>query len=300
MNDDKATLQAILKVNDVELLNGLSRHSNPKIRLYAVKSFTNNFKDEYNPILKDIALTDENKNICLEATGAITNPYDLMEIADKNDDCDIRALALNLIPASRLLDGFLFVHNSNRQSLNFKKKLKSLALNEKDDEIRHIAISKLDDKETLDNIASLENDDSEFAKRRLNSLFEDIKRIDNELLLKKLISSKDSDVSYIAQKTFDDWINSQKHIDEISRISDIEKLKSIINDDFNYYVRCEAEGRLERLLFNIRLDEINEKSNQEKLIDIVKDDTFPLEIRNKALSRVNDLKFKESYKILLD
>ena len=175
-----------------------------------------------------------------------------------------------------------------------------MALNEKDDEIRHIAISKLDDKETLDNIASLENDDSEFAKRRLNSLFEDIKRIDNELLLKKLISSKDSDVSYIAQKTFDDWINSQKHIDEISRISDIEKLKSIINDDFNYYVRCEAEGRLERLLFNIRLDEINEKSNQEKLIDIVKDDTFPLEIRNKALSRVNDLKFKESYKILLD
>lgn len=300
LNDDKATLQTILQVNDVELLKELSRHLNPKIRLYAIKSFSNNFKDEYNSILKDIALRDESKNVCLEATGAITNHYDLMEIADKNDDCDIRALALNLIPASRLLDGFLFVHNSNRQSLDFKQKLKSLALNEKDDEIRHIAISKLDDKETLDSIASLENDDSEFAKRRLDSLFEDIKRIDNELLLKKLISSKDSDVSYIAQKTFDDWIDSQKHIDEISRISDIEKLKSIINDDFNYYVRCEAEGRLERLLFNIRLDEINEKSNQDKLIDIVKDETFPLEIRNKALSRVNDLKFKESYKILLD
>ena len=300
LDDGRATLQAILKVNDVELLKELSMHSNPKIRLYAVKSFTNNFKDQYNSILRDIALTDENKNICLEATGSITNPYDLMEIADKNDDRDIRALALKIIPTSRLLDNFLFVHNSNRQSLNFKQKLRSLALNEKDDEIRHIAISKLDDKETLDNISSFENDDSEFAKRRLNSLFEDIKGIDNELLLKKLISSKDSDVSYIAQKTFDDWINSQKHIDEISRISDIEKLKSIINDDFNYYVRCEAEGRLERLLFNIRLDEINEKTNQDKLMDIVKDETFPLEIRNKAFSKVNDVKFREKYKLLLD
>ena len=172
-----------------------------------------------------------------------------------------------------------------------------MALNEVDDEIRHIAISKLDDKETLDNISSLEKDDSEIAQRRLNSLFEDIKRIDNELLLKKLISSGDSDVSYIAQKTFDDWINSQKHIDEISRISDIEKLKSIIDDDFNYYVRCEAEGRLERLLFNIRLDEINEKTNQDKLMDIVKDETLPLEIRNKAFSKVNDEKFRKDYKI---
>ena len=297
LDDGRATLQAILKVNDVELLKELSMHSNPKIRLYAVKSFTNNFKDQYNSILRDIALTDENKDVCLEATGAITNPYDLMEIADKNDDGDIRSLALKIIPTSRLLDNFLFVHNSNRQSLNFKQKLKSLALNEVDDEIRHIAISKLDDKETLDNISSLEKDDSEIAQRRLNSLFEDIKRIDNELLLKKLISSGDSDVSYIAQKTFDDWINSQKHIDEISRISDIEKLKSIIDDDFNYYVRCEAEGRLERLLFNIRLDEINEKTNQDKLMDIVKDETFPLEIRNKAFSKVNDEKFRKDYKI---
>ena len=297
LDDGRATLQAILKVNDVELLKELSMHSNPKIRLYAVKSFTNNFKDQYNSILRDIALTDENKDVCLEATGAITNPYHLMEIADKNDDRDIRALALKIIPTSRLLDNFLFVHNSNRQSLNFKQKLKSLALNEVDDEIRHIAISKLDDKETLDNISSLEKDDSEIAQRRLNSLFEDIKRIDNELLLKKLISSGDSDVSYIAQKTFDDWINSQKHIDEISRISDIEKLKSIIDDDFNYYVRCEAEGRLERLLFNIRLDEINEKANQDKLMDIVKDETFPLEIRNKAFSKVNDEKFRKDYKI---
>ena len=90
-------------------------------------------------------------------------------------------------------------------------------------------------------------------------------------------------------------INSQKHIDEISHISDIEKLKSIIDEDFNYYVRCEAEGKLEKLLFNIRLDEINEKENQDKLMDIAKDDTFPLEIRNKAFSKVSDEKFKKGY-----
>ncbi|WP_303739076.1 hypothetical protein, partial [Methanobrevibacter thaueri] len=155
--------------------------------------------------------------------------------------------------------------------------------------------SKLDDKGILDRIACLENDDSIVAKNRLNTLFEDIKRIDNERLLKKLISSGDSDVSYIAQKTFDDLINSQKHIDEISRISDVEKLKSIINDDFNYYVRCEAEGKLEKLLFNIRLDEINDKENQDRLMEIVNDDTFPLEIRNKALSKVNEEEFKQQY-----
>jgi hypothetical protein len=72
-------------------------------------------------------------------------------------------------------------------------------------------------------------------------------------------------------------------------------LKSIINDDFNYYVRCEAEGKLEKLLFNIRLDEINDKENQDRLMEIVNDDTFPLEIRNKALSKVNEEEFKQQY-----
>ena len=32
-------------------------------------------------------------------------------------------------------------------------------------------------------------------------------------------------------------------------------------------------------------------------MDIVKDETFPLEIRNKAFSKVNDEKFRKDYKI---
>lgn len=295
LNDSRPTLQAILNVGNIGLLMDLTKHSNPKIRLNAVRSISHNFKEDYNVILKDIALADENRDVCLEATGAVTDSYDLIEIADRNDDNEIRAFALKRIPTSRLLDGFLFVRDSDIHSSDFRQKLKSFALEESDDEIRHIAISKLEDKGTLDRFACLENDDSIVAKNRLNTLFEDIKRIDNERLLKKLISSGDSDVSYIAQKTFDDLINSQKHIDEISRISDVEKLKSIINDDFNYYVRCEAEGKLEKLLFNIRLDEINDKENQDRLMKIVKDDTFPLEIRNKALSKVNDEEFKQQY-----
>ena len=297
LNDSRPTLQAILNVGDIGLLRDLTKHSNPKIRLNAVRSISHNLKDDYNVILKDIALADENRDVCLEATGAVTDSYDLIEIADRNDDNEIRAFALKRIPTSRLLDGFLFVRDSDIRSSDFRQKLESFAFEESDDEIRHIAISKLDDKGILDRIACLENDDSIVAKNRLNTLFEDIKRIDNERLLKKLISSGDSDVSYIAQKTFDDLINSQKHIDEISRISDVEKLKSIINEDFNYYVRCEAEGKLEKLLFNIRLDEINDKENQDRLMKIVKDDTFPLEIRNKALLKVNDEKFKQDYLI---
>lgn len=298
LNDSEATLKAILNVKDVEFLRELSQNPNPGIRLHAVKSFSNNFGKECSPILKDIALTDDDSEVCLEATKAIADSHDLVEIANNDGDKEIRMQALMGIPSPRLLDRFLFVRKSNKQSFDFEQKLKSLALDEGDDEIRQIAISKLDDKEVLDLIVSFKNNDSEIAKRRLDTLFEDIKRIDNDFLLEKLISSIDSDVSYIAQKTFDDLLNRQKHIDEINRTSDIEKLKSMANDDFNYYVRCEAEGRLEKLLFNIRLDEIYEKANQERLMDIVKDDTFPSEIRNVALSKINDEKFRKDYGIL--
>ena len=43
----------------------------------------------------------------------------------------------------------------------------------------------------------------------------------------------------------------------------------IAKNDFNYFVRCEAEGKLEKLLFNIRLDEIKNSSNQKKLKEMV-------------------------------
>jgi hypothetical protein len=299
LNDDKATLEAILNIRDIELLIELSKNPNARIRLHAVRSLSNNFKEGHDSILRDIALSDENRDVCLEAARAITDPSDLIGIAEKSSDDEIRILALKAIQAPRLLDSFLFVRDSNADTF-FEEKLKSLALDEKDGDVRRIAISKLGDKQTLDRIASSRGNDSRVAKRRLNTLFEDIKRIDNDYLLKKLISSRDSDVSYVARKTFDDLINSQKHIDEINQTSDIERLKSIFNNDFNYYVRCEAEGRLERLLFNIRLDEINEKANQEKFMDIIMDDTFPMEIRSKAFSKINDERFKEdSNKIVL-
>ena len=298
MNGDKATLKAISKISDVEFLRELSKHPNPEIRLHAVRSFSNDFRDDYNSVLREIALTDENYEVCLEAAKIITDSYDLIDIATKSQDKKTRITALARIPASRLLDNFLFVHHPVMESLEdtrLRVGLRHLALDEGDDDIRCLAISRLNDKKILDHIISLENDDSPIAQKRLDTLFEDIKRIDNELSLKDLISSDDSDVSYVAQKTLDDRANSQKHINRINEITDVEELKRIINEDFNYYVRCEAEGKLENLLFNIRLDEIGKKENQDKLKSIVMDETFPLEVRNKAFSKITDSKFKEDY-----
>ena len=296
LDDGKATLEAILNINDVDFLNELLKNSNPKIRLYAVRSISENFKGQYDSLLKDIALSDEDQTVCLEATGTVTDSYDLIEIAENSGDRKIRALALMRIPAPRLLDVFLFT----RQSLDFDAKLKALALDEDDDEIRQIAISKLGDKETLDNIVSLKNRDYRVAKRRLDTLFEDIKRIDNERQLKILISSADSDVSYVAQKTLNDLINSQRSIDEINQTSDIGELKKIFNENFNYYVRCEAEGRLEKLIFNVRLDEIDEKANQDRFREILMDETLPFEIRNMAFSKISDERFKKDNGIVLN
>ena len=297
LNDSKTTLQAISKISDIEFLDELSKNPNPKIRFCAVRFLADNFKKEFNSILRDIAVTDDNKEVCLEATKAVRNPYDLMEIVEGSGDNDIRRLALKNIPSSRLLDNYLSSDNSSDE-LNCRVKV--LALDEEDDELRRIAISKLNDKEVLDYIISFNNDDSKVAEKRLNGLFEDIKRIENERLLNILMSSKDSDVSYIAQKTYDDMINSSKHVEEINRTSDIEKLKSIIENDFNYYVRCEAEGKLEKLLFNVRLDEIKDKINQDRFRDIAEDDTFPLEIRIKALSKIVDERFRKDCSLKLD
>lgn len=298
LNDNDATLYAILNIKDAELLKELSKHQNPKIRLHAVTSLSNNFKGEHDSFLRDIALLDENSEVCLEAARAITDSYVLADVADKSSNRDVRIVALNGIPASKLLDNFLFVRRPIIESLDdtkFRMTLRYLALDEKDDDIRRLAISKLNDKKILDQIISLNNNDSQIAQKRLNTLFEDIKRIENELPLKNLISSEDSDVSYIAQKTLDDLINSQKHIDEINGISDIDELKRIINEDFNYYVRCEAEGKLENILFNIRLDEIGNENNQDKLKNILNDESFPLELRYEAFLKITDEKFKEDY-----
>ena len=80
---------------------------------------------------------------------------------------------------------------------------------------------------------------------------------------------------------------------------DISTLKDISQNDFNYLVRSEAEGKLEKILFHIRLDEIGNEFNQEKLKAIVNDEGFSLEIRRKALLKINDEDFIKKFETLL-
>ena len=295
-DDGKATLEAISKISDVEFLDELSGSANPKIRQQTVKSISNKpDRSRFRHILKRIALTDENREIALESVKAMQNNKDLIDVASDCGDRQIRLAALENMKAGRLLDEFLFtsrgpVRNS-LEDLFYDSKLNHLALDDDDGEIRKAAISKLTSKQILDRIISLDNEDSAFARERLNTLFEDIKRIDRKPLLEILISSEDSDVSFIAQQTRDDLSQWKDRIKMVNEIEDIDKLKDIAENDFNYYVRCEAEGKIENILFNIRLDEINSPNNQEKLKDIAMDNTFSAEIRRKALSKINDKSF---------
>jgi hypothetical protein len=89
----------------------------------------------------------------------------------------------------------------------------------------------------------------------------------------------------------DDLKTWRGRISKINDITDIDQLKDIANNDYNYYVRCEAEGKLENLIFNVRLDEIGLTKNQEKFKSIACDETYPSEIRKKAFSNINDKKF---------
>ena len=298
--DGKATLEAILKINDVEFLDELSGSVNPKIRQQTVKSISNKSdRSRFRHILKRIALTDENREIALESVKAMQNNKDLIDVASDCGDRQIRLAALENMKAGRLLDEFLFtsrgpVRNS-LEDLFYDSKLNHLALDDDDGEVRKAAISKLTSKQILDRIISLDNEDSAFARERLNTLFEDIKRIDRKSLLEILISSEDSDVSFMAQETLDDLSQWKDRIKMVNEIEDIDKLKDIAENDFNYYVRCEAEGKIENILFNVRLDEINSPNNQERLKDIAMDNTFSAGIRKKALSKVSDESFLNDF-----
>ena len=98
----------------------------------------------------------------------------------------------------------------------------------------------------------------------------------------------------MAQATLDDLNAWESRIAKINEIDDIDVLKDISRNDFNYFVRCEAEGKLEKLLFNIRFDEIESDFNQEKLKSIACDEGFSLEIRRKALLKITDETFSKS------
>ena len=131
----------------------------------------------------------------------------------------------------------------------------------------------------------------------MDSLFEDIKRIDNEIILKQLIDCKNSNVSAMAQATLDDLKIWESRIAEINKINDIDTLKEISQNDFNYFVRSEAEGKLEKMLFHIRLDEIGNEYNQKKLKSIANDVGFSRDIRKIALSKITDEEFLKNFEI---
>lgn len=296
---NEVIVKAISRVGNLNVLEELCSHPDSRIRLEAIKRISK-FNDN-DDLLLSIALAESDEKTCLEAINSMNIRNGLIEVADRRQEKNIRLAALDRIKAKRLLDNYRepIIHNS-LADLPFEAALKFMALNADDLEIRKVAASKLNDKPDLDEIVYRGDAASPVARDRLDALFEDIKRIDNEFILKELIHCSDKDVSDMAQATLDDLNAWEVRIAEINEINDIDTLKDISKNDFNYFVRCEAEGKLEKLLFNIRLDEIGNSYNQEKLKAIVRDEDFSFEIRQKALIKITDETFLEVYENMLN
>ena len=291
-------VKAISKVRNKDLLRDLSSHPDSRIRLEAVNRISK-FK-KADELLRDIALSESEEDICLIAVNAMKIRNDLIEVADKRKEKNIRITALNQIKAKRLLDNFTgSIFRNSLRDLPFEFALEKMAINDSDEDIRKIATTKINDERKLYEIASGGDVNSIDAQNRLDSLYEDIKRIDKDFILKDLINCSDSNVSAMAQATLDDLGSWRSRISKINEITDINTLKDISQNDFNYFVRSEAEGKLEKILFHIRLDEIENESNQEKLKAIVNDEGFSTEIRKKALSKITDDKFIKKFEMLL-
>lgn len=291
--------KAISRLTNQDALEGLSTYPDSRIRLDVVRRISK-LKNKEGLLLR-IALTESDEEICLEAINSMDARNDLIDVADKRKEKNVRLSALNRINARRLLDNYIESSILNSPTdLPFEMTLKYIALNDNDLEIRKIATSKLDDKQVLEEIISMDDATSQVAQIRLMSLFEDIKRIDNDFMLMRLINCSDKDISNMAQATLDDLETWKDRISQINGINDIDTLKMIAKNDFNYFVRCEAEGKLEKLLFNIRLDEIKNSSNQKKLKEMVSDEDFSLEIRRKALLKITDEKFLKVYEYKLN
>lgn len=291
-------VKAISRLHDNDLLESLANHPDLRIRLEAVKKISK-LKNQ-DELLRDIALTEISEDICIVAVGAMNVRNALIEVADRRREKNIRIKALNQINPKRLLDNFTgsIIRNS-LADLPFELALKNMALNDSDEDIRKLATSKLNDELTLYEISSGGDVNSIDAQIRLNSLFEDIKRIDNDFILKQLVDCNDSNVSSMARNRLDDLKTWKSRIAEINEINDINTLKDISQNDFNSLVRSEAEGKLEKILFHIRLDEIGNESNQKKLKAIVNDEGFSHEIRKKAISKITDDKFIKKFEMLL-
>ena len=290
---NEVIVKAISKVGNLEAIEELSSHPDSRIRMETVKRISKLKNND--EMLLEIALAESDEGICLEAIDSMNVRNDLIDVADGRQERNIRISALNRIKPKRLLDNYRGFMPNSLNDLPFDATLRHMALNDDDLEVRKAATSKINDKEVLDEIISIDDAAAPVAQARLNTLFEDIKRIDNDFILKGLVESSDGDVSAMAQATLDDLETWENRIDQINEINDVDALKEIAKNDFNYFVRCEAEGKLEKLLFNIRLDEIGNESNQKKLKDIVRDEDFSFEIRRNALFKITDEDFLKIY-----
>ena len=284
---DDLIFKLILKITDIDFLSELAFHENRQISCHAARQL---IKLKYH--LFDIALNHPVKEIRIEAIGQITNRYDLVSIAHKDRDRDIVIAALNSLLADKLINRYLPHRSIITDSLNeimLRNQLDDLVLND-DIEIQKLAVSKLNRKEKLDEIISSKEDRElvDVARKRLDSLWHDLKLIDDEEVLGVIAQKGDGDIKSAVALQIQDLKTWRDRISKINDISNINQLKDIANNDYNYYVRCEAEGRLENLLFDIRLDEISITQNQEKLKTIADDGSYPLEIRNKAILKITD------------
>lgn len=289
LNYGDVIVKAILRINDLEFLEWLCENNDSRIRLKAVEKISNMKNTE--EMLHKIALSENEEEICITAVNAMDKRNNLIEIAEFRSENNIRMAALNKIKPKILLYNFLNPAQKSSHDLPFDEVLAQIALNDDDLSIRRIATSKLSDKHVLNQIVQNNDEISLTAQKRLNTLFEDIKSVDSPRVLDILINSLDKDVSHIAKLTRDDLKTWRDRIAHVNEIDDMDELKNIASNDFNYFVRNEAEGRLEKLIFNVRLDEVKTHENQEKFRAIYLDESFPSEIRKKALLKITDKDF---------
>ncbi|WP_407377758.1 hypothetical protein [Methanobrevibacter sp.] len=287
--EKEAITDLFTRITDESFLEDLAINKDLNVRFHAVKQISNLTSNDN--LLRRIALVENDEKICINAVESIENRNFLIEIAHTRPEKNIRLSALNQIKAKRLLNNYMYFIQNSLADLPFESWLREMALDDEDSEIRQVAASKLNDKKVLDEIVSGNDEAAPEAQKRLNTLFEDIKQINNGAVLNKLVASSDSDVSNLAQDVLDDLQTWESRIAEISNIDDINQLKNISKNDFNRYVRMEAEGKLERILFNFRLDEIPSASTQEKLKNIALDEDLTFYLRNKAISEISDVKF---------
>lgn len=275
-NNTDIIFEAISKVNDENSLMEYVKN-NLKPSITTLKAISRISDSDF---LKEIILHGGDREISLEVINKLENRDSLIEAAAFSKDREIKLASLSRIKPASILKAYFSPAGDAESELD------KIALSDNDDEIRRLAISKIRDKHVLDEIIRKNDYDLEFAQNRLNTLFDEIKLINRESILQKLIACRDEDISYFAYMQLNDLKTWKTRIREIEKISDIDELSEIALNDFNYYVRCEAEGRLEKILLNIRLDEIKNKSNQEKLKRIADDDTLPADIRRKAYDKL--------------